>query len=287
MTNKNVTIVGLGAMGSKMAEVYLDRGYDVTVWNRTAKRAEPLVDRGAKLAGSAAEGDLIIISQVDYRSMYDSLDGADLTGKVLVNLSSDTPQTLREASRWVAGRGGELVTGGIMVPPPGIGQPGAYTFYSGRESLVEEHRQTLEVLGEAKFMGEDPGLAMAYYTASLHLFFSTLAAFVQAAALVGDARTFLPYAQETVTELGGDGPMGFLKQLTEEIVSGVYPGNENNMTMMAVSMEHILHASRDAGLDLALPAALSDVMNRTVEAGHAKDGFGSLHEVITGASKAT
>lgn len=277
---KNVTIAGLGAMGSKMAEVYLDHGYEVTVWNRTAAKADPLVARGAVRAGTAATGSLILLSQVDYRSMYDSLGDADLSGKVLVNLSSDTPQTLREAARWVSERGGELVTAGIMVPPPGIGQPGAYSFYSGSESLVEQHRQTLEVLGEVKFMGEDHGLAMAYYTASLHVFFSTLAAFMHGAALVGDAGRFLPFAQETMVELGGDGPMGYLKILAREIEQGVYPGGENNMHMMAVSMEHILHASKDAGLDVTLPAALSEVMNRTVDSGHAADGLGSVYEVI-------
>ncbi|MEV0582016.1 NAD(P)-binding domain-containing protein [Nonomuraea sp. NPDC050310] len=277
---KKVTIAGLGAMGSTMAAVYLDRGYEVSVWNRTASKTEPLVAKGAKAADSAATGELIVLSQVDYQSMYDSLGEADLTGKVLVNLSSDTPETLRRAAGWVRERGGELITGGIMVPPQGIGLPGAYAFYSGPEHLVEQHRAALEELGAVKFMGEDPGLAMAYYTASLHMFFSILAAFAHGAALVGDIRAFLPFAQETATELGGDGPMGYFKIFADEIEKGVYPGEFNNMHMMAVSMEHIVQASKDAGLDLATPAALSDLMNRTVEAGYAADGLSSIYEVI-------
>jgi 3-hydroxyisobutyrate dehydrogenase len=47
---KRVAFLGLGRMGSAMASRLLARGYDVTVYNRTAKRANPLVAAGAKLA---------------------------------------------------------------------------------------------------------------------------------------------------------------------------------------------------------------------------------------------
>ena len=50
-----VGFLGLGMMGSPMASRLLDTGHDVTVWNRTASKAQPLVDRGASLAGSPAE----------------------------------------------------------------------------------------------------------------------------------------------------------------------------------------------------------------------------------------
>lgn len=33
-----VTIIGLGPMGKTMAGVFLDRGHEVTVWNRTASK---------------------------------------------------------------------------------------------------------------------------------------------------------------------------------------------------------------------------------------------------------
>lgn len=41
-----VTVIGLGPMGRAMAAALLDRGYAVTVWNRTASRADDLVARG-------------------------------------------------------------------------------------------------------------------------------------------------------------------------------------------------------------------------------------------------
>lgn len=47
-----LAILGLGAMGSRMARAAIDRGHQVTVWNRTAGRAAVLQDAGARLASS-------------------------------------------------------------------------------------------------------------------------------------------------------------------------------------------------------------------------------------------
>src|SRR5438128_744061 len=50
-----VGFCGLGSMGLPMASRLIQAGHDLTVWNRTAEKANPLLDRGAKLGGSPAE----------------------------------------------------------------------------------------------------------------------------------------------------------------------------------------------------------------------------------------
>ncbi len=50
-----VGLIGLGLMGRPMGLNLLKAGYSLTVWNRTAARAESLVPAGAKLAHSPAE----------------------------------------------------------------------------------------------------------------------------------------------------------------------------------------------------------------------------------------
>jgi 3-hydroxyisobutyrate dehydrogenase len=47
--------IGAGRMGLPMAELLLKAGYDVTVWNRTAAKAEPMKQHGAKLVKVAVE----------------------------------------------------------------------------------------------------------------------------------------------------------------------------------------------------------------------------------------
>ncbi|MEZ4518560.1 MAG: NAD(P)-binding domain-containing protein [Chloroflexota bacterium] len=46
-----IGFIGLGIMGSGMVANLLQDGHEVTVTNRTAARAEPLVERGAGICG--------------------------------------------------------------------------------------------------------------------------------------------------------------------------------------------------------------------------------------------
>lgn len=283
-----VTVIGLGAMGSTMAGVFRAAGHPVTVWNRTPGKAGKLVADGAVEAATAAEAvaasTLVVISQVDYQAMDDSLAGVDLSGRVLVNLSSDSPDRLRTASHAIADRGATLVTGGIMVPPPGIGQPGAYTFYSGPEAAVEAHRETLSVLSRVDYRGSDPGLAMLYYQAMLHMFWTTLISYFYSTALVGTAgigpEQLRPYAAELLSDLTDDGPMGYLKILTAELEQGVYPGAENNLHMQAVGSEHVVHTFEQVGLDVGVPRAVAELFARADAAGHGPAGLSALIEMV-------
>lgn len=50
-----VAVIGLGAMGGRFADRFLEAGHDVIVWNRTPEKADALVSRGATLAPTPAE----------------------------------------------------------------------------------------------------------------------------------------------------------------------------------------------------------------------------------------
>jgi 3-hydroxyisobutyrate dehydrogenase-like beta-hydroxyacid dehydrogenase len=112
-----VTVIGLGPMGRAMATTLMRAGHSLTVWNRTPSRAAELVAAGATLAPTAAAavaaGELTILSLTDYQAMYDILGPAVenpqnagiFAGKVLVNLSSDTPDASRAAAAWAADHG--------------------------------------------------------------------------------------------------------------------------------------------------------------------------------------
>jgi 3-hydroxyisobutyrate dehydrogenase-like beta-hydroxyacid dehydrogenase len=62
-----VTILGTGAMGSRMATNLLNAGHEVTVWNRDSSKLPPLAERGARTATSprsAVKGAEYVISMV-------------------------------------------------------------------------------------------------------------------------------------------------------------------------------------------------------------------------------
>ena len=54
-TNASIGWIGIGRMGYAMAERLAKSGADLTVWNRTRSKAEPLAARGAKIAASLPE----------------------------------------------------------------------------------------------------------------------------------------------------------------------------------------------------------------------------------------
>ena len=66
-----VSVIGLGAMGSALARALLRDGHRVTVWNRTSAKAEPLVRDGALLAhGPAAAvsaSPIVLVCVEDYK----------------------------------------------------------------------------------------------------------------------------------------------------------------------------------------------------------------------------
>jgi 3-hydroxyisobutyrate dehydrogenase len=63
---KRMGFAGLGLMGSRMARNLLDKGFPLTVWNRTADRAQPLAAAGAHVARTprdlAAASDIVVSS---------------------------------------------------------------------------------------------------------------------------------------------------------------------------------------------------------------------------------
>ncbi|WP_323741661.1 NAD(P)-dependent oxidoreductase [Curtobacterium sp. VKM Ac-2865] len=75
-----VTVLGTGAMGAGVAQSLLREGHDVTVWNRSRARAEPLAEHGATVAddpGSAvAEAEVVLLTLFDADAVVDVLEQA-------------------------------------------------------------------------------------------------------------------------------------------------------------------------------------------------------------------
>ncbi|MFJ3966701.1 NAD(P)-dependent oxidoreductase [Streptomyces parvus] len=281
-----VTVLGLGDMGRSLARAFLAAGHPTTVWNRSPEKGEDVVALGAVRAASADEAvrasGLVVVCLVDYDASDAVLEplAEALKGRVLVNLTSDTPARSRQTAAWAAKHSLSYLDGAIMVPVDVVGSAEALVFHAGDRAAFAAHEDTLKALGEpATYLGEDHGLAAAYDMAMLDFFYGAMGGLVHAFALARaegiEPASLAPYLT-TIT--------GILPPIVEytaaEAGSGAYPANGANLGMMAASVDHILHTAKDRGLDVAQLAGLKSLTDRAIVQGRGPGSWSSLVEVI-------
>lgn len=268
-----VVLLGLGDMGTAFARAWLAAGRPLTVWNRTASRAEPLAAEGADVAAdpaaAVAAGRLVVTCLLDDASVGSVLEGVDLNGKDVVDVTTSTPGEARDRARWAAERGARFVSGGIMAIPPMVGVPesGGYTFYSGSEEAFAEHEKALSVPTGARFQGGDPGLAALLDVALLSAMDGMFAGITHAFALT--RRSGVPPTR--VAELL-EGWLAAMLPVANEFAPRLESGDfttgvASNLAMQAHGEKTLLRTAEEAGVSTELLLPYGDLMERHVAAG--------------------
>lgn len=282
-----VTVIGLGSMGSALAGAFLDKGHPTTVWNRSPNKANGLVTKGAVRAATVAEAasasTVVVVCVLDYKAMHEIVNslGDAQAGRVIVNLTSGTPEEAREAAAWAVARNIDYIDGAIMAIPAMIGQSDALIFYGGSQAVFEAHEQTLTSLaGGGIYLGEDTGLPSLYDVALLGLMWTTWTGLLHSLALVGTekvkAADFLPYASAWFEHVIAPE----IPNIAAQVDEGRYPDAESTLGMQAVAIEHLVHTSKAQNIDPELPRFIKARADQSIREGHAGDGFASLIEVL-------
>ena len=104
----NVGIVGLGLMGSALADALLSKNYNVGVWNRSIEKCKRFAEAGAEVADSVAVAatkyDVLIVCLSDYKTSMEVLDrdpvADQMAGKVLILLSTMSGEESLTTAQW-------------------------------------------------------------------------------------------------------------------------------------------------------------------------------------------
>jgi len=119
-----IAFIGLGIMGSPMAVHLAKAGHDVVGYNRTAAKAQPLIDAGGRSAGSVAdavaeaEAEAIALMLPDSPDVRDGLTGSGYTagvfdsarpGALIIDCSSIRPDVTVELADQATRRGLRLI----------------------------------------------------------------------------------------------------------------------------------------------------------------------------------
>jgi 3-hydroxyisobutyrate dehydrogenase-like beta-hydroxyacid dehydrogenase len=115
----DVCVIGLGNMGTALAETFLRSGCKLTVWNRTASRCEALREKGATAARSVVEAlessGLAFACISNHAAMKSVLfsegAGKALRGKLLVQLSTVSSGESIETAAWAVKSGASYLDG--------------------------------------------------------------------------------------------------------------------------------------------------------------------------------
>ena len=118
----SVAVLGLGPMGSALARALLRAGVSTVVWNRSPGRTQLLAADGAvpvtEPDEAVAAADLLVLCLRDHdvaRAVLGGVAASAWAGKVVVNLSSSTPEDGRRSAAWATRRGIDYLNGAIMV----------------------------------------------------------------------------------------------------------------------------------------------------------------------------
>ncbi|MFD4374114.1 NAD(P)-dependent oxidoreductase [Streptomyces sp. NPDC058486] len=282
-----VTLLGLGAMGTALARTWLAAGHPVTVWNRTAARAEALAAEGASVAASAADAvaanGLVIVCLLDDASVGVALDATDLTGKDLVNLTTTTPAQARDRAAWATARGARYLDGGIMAVPPMIGVPeaGGYVFYSGSTDLFDLHRDTLAVPAGTRFVGTDPGHAALHDVALLSAMYGMFAGTAHAFALIRnediDPVAFAPLLAEWITAMATPS----ITQTAAQLKTGDYTTDVvSNLGMQTAGTPTFLATATQQGVSPELIAPYFTLMHRRLTQGSPEEDLTGVVDLL-------
>ncbi|CAM5593840.1 6-phosphogluconate dehydrogenase [Streptomyces spiroverticillatus] len=260
-----VTVLGLGLMGYALADALLTAGHQVTVWNRTPAKADPLVARGATLAPSVREAiessPLTISCVLDYDTQHALLTPAAgaLHGRTLVSLTNGTPAQARETEAWALALGATYLDGGIMAVPHQIDTPEAFLFYSGAQDPFDQHHPTLSVLGTPHHLSTDVGVAALYDLALLSAMDMMFAGFFHATAVATShkgtsATDFAPHLVAWLTSM-----LSMVPLMAADIDSPAAPAYAQSLDLVAAAAQNMADAAREAGV-------LPDHFDRSVTA---------------------
>jgi 3-hydroxyisobutyrate dehydrogenase-like beta-hydroxyacid dehydrogenase len=288
MSERGTTIVGTGTMGSALARALLAAGHPVTVWNRTPSRTQALRDAGASVADSLTDavrsGDLTIMCVADQAAVRELLATEPvleaLRDGTLLQLTTGTASDGRRGSEFARDHGIAYLVGAMLAYPRTIGTEAAVLLYAGEQATYDQHSDRLSALGTARYLGQDACRPAAIEAGLIALFYGTLAGAIHGMRLARaegiDLSAYLelarPYLAKFVTEA--------VDETGERVLTSNYGDAQSSMHTHLGGIDLlVVGASREAGIDHEVMAAIRDWFASAIDAGAGDQDIAVLAEL--------
>jgi 3-hydroxyisobutyrate dehydrogenase-like beta-hydroxyacid dehydrogenase len=207
-----IGFIGLGSMGSPMAGNLLKAGHEVTVYNRTAAKAEALVRQGAQYAASIADachGDAVFTMLADDSALESVVFGeAGVLASLrrdAIHISSSTISIAISERMTVAHaeREQRLVSAPVFGRPDAAAAAKLFVVAAGASDAVQACAPLFEAIGQKTFhFGDKPMLANLVKLSGNFLIASVIESLSEAVALVEkaglDPRQYIDFLTSTL-----------------------------------------------------------------------------------------
>jgi 3-hydroxyisobutyrate dehydrogenase-like beta-hydroxyacid dehydrogenase len=262
-------------MGSRIAGRLLEAGHDVVVWNRTAERAAPLVERGAELAATpaaaAAAADALIVMVADPPALAAVAEGAEgiaagaTDSLTVLQMSTVDPSAIaRLASALPSGLG--LLDAPVLGSIDAVEAGTLTLFVGGPEELVERWTPLLSILGSPIHVGPVGAGTAAKLVANATLF-ATLAILGEAIALAER----LGLSRDAAFEVLNATPLATQAERRRAAIEQEDYPQRFALALARKDADLIVAAAAEAGVDARLARATAEWL-RDADAG----GLGDL-----------
>jgi 3-hydroxyisobutyrate dehydrogenase len=160
-----VGFIGMGHMGSSMTRRLLAAGYPVTIYDRTAARAEELTKQGATAAATprelASDSQVVMICVTNDDAQQAVMSGPNgalagiLPGSTVIDLSTVSPAASRRLHQAAAEKGASMIDAAVSGSVAQVEQGSLVIFVGGEFETYQACKPLLDALGHQSFhMGE-------------------------------------------------------------------------------------------------------------------------------------
>ncbi len=273
-------LIGLGNMGTAIAERVLDAGYRLVVYNRTPAKADALGARGAVVAKSAAElveqVDVVLTSLADdaaLETVARQVVAAAPAGAVLVDMSTVSPV----ASARVASLAEAASVAYVRAPVSGnptVVRAGNLTFIvSGPRDAFERVMEIIQAIGPTVHHVGD-GEQARIVKLAINLMVAGLAQLMSEALVLGEVAGV---SRAALLEVMGSSVAGapFVKYKTEPLLHDDYSATFTT-ALMEKDIDLILDVTAKTGVELPLATEMKALLSATMDAGYADQDFMAL-----------
>jgi 3-hydroxyisobutyrate dehydrogenase-like beta-hydroxyacid dehydrogenase len=283
-----VGLIGLGNMGTAIAERLLDGGYELIVSNRTPGKSEALEARGATVApspeGLAAQVEVVLTSLADdgaFEAVATRVVDAARPGAVLVDVSTVSV----DSSARVAAHAEERSVRYLRAPVsgnPAVVRAGNLTFIvSGDRATLDEIEPVLLAIGPTiHYVGEDERARVVKL--AINLMIAVLAQAMSEALVFGERAGV---SRAALLEVMGSSAVGapFVKYKTHPLLRDDYSATFTT-ALMEKDIDLVLDAADEGGVELPLALEMKRQLRAASEAGYADDDFIALFQHLRRAS---